>query len=104
MKHDALPTPVANHQQASAAVTAALGTLDFPISKREAIRKVGDWSIPVASDLKVPLGNILRGVPEDDFADVSQAANAVDRHWGRIAQSLHEVEKAEKRAKRQARR
>jgi hypothetical protein len=96
MKRDVIPTPIANHQKASAAVTAALGTLSYPITKQEAIAKVGDWKIPYSADMRLPLGHMLKGIPEDHFADVSQATAVVDKHWGRIAQNLEAIEKAER--------
>lgn len=88
MKKNEIPTPQPNHQDASAAVTAALGTLSFPIEKKAAIRQVGDWKVPYTNDAKVSLGKILEAVPNERFEDVGQAVRAVDAHWGRVADLL----------------
>lgn len=97
MKREELPTPVANHQKASAAVSAALGMLEYPATKAEVMRKVGDWGIPVAGDLKLPLKQMLKAIPEERFQDVSEAQGAIDRHWGAIQANLKAIEKAQKK-------
>lgn len=96
MKRNEIPTPVPGHQKASAVVTAALGTLAYPVTKQEAIARVGGWQIPYDRETKVPLADLLAGVPVDQFTDVSQAARVVDQHWGRLARNLEAVEQAER--------
>jgi hypothetical protein len=95
MKKHEIPTPHPHHQQASASVAAALGTLPFPIDKPDAVRKVGDWKVPLAEGEKVPLGQILAALPQETFRNVGEATNAVDQHWGRIADMLAGRERTE---------
>lgn len=99
MKRDHVPTPMKGHQQASAAVTAALGALDYPVTRADAIRQVGDWRVPTASGAFVRLGDILQNVPVDSFGDVGAAAAAVDRHWGRLAENVQALADAAQREK-----
>ncbi len=87
MKKNEIPSALPNHQDASAAITAAFGTIAFPADKNTVIRKVGDWKVPYA-DKNVKLGKILEAVPQDQFDDVAQAVRAVDAHWGRVADLL----------------
>lgn len=83
MKVEEKPVRQPDHRRGSAAVTAALGTLPFPVSKEEAIQRVGDWKVPYGDGSTVPLRAILEKVPEDGFEDVGEALIAVDQHWGR---------------------
>lgn len=99
MKREEIPTPIAGHRKASAAVTAALGTLSFPITKNDAIRAVGKWDIPLDAQTRVPLADLLRGVPTDSFDDVAAATAAVDKHWGRLARTVGAIERAERDAR-----
>ena len=103
MKREEIPTPIAGHRKASAAVTAALGTLSFPITKNDAIRAVGEWHIPLDARTRVPLGDLLRGVPAESFGDVAAATAAVDKHWGRLARTVGAIERAERERDARAR-
>lgn len=88
MKKRDIPTPHPHHQEASAAITAALGTLSYPVEKDAAIRKVGDWKVPYGEEARVPLAQILEAIPTERFSHVGEATSAVDAHWGRIAETL----------------
>lgn len=99
MKRDETPTPSPGHQKASAALTAALGTLSYPISKEAAIEAIGTWKIGHIKDVPVALGNMLKGVPDEEFRDVSHAARALDQHWGRMLANLDAMAAVEAKAK-----
>lgn len=95
MKRDEVPTRLPGHQKASAAVTAALGTLPYPVTKHEAIARVGDWQVPLDKDTSVSLADILNGISADQFENVGQASRVVDQQWGRIARTLEDVARAQ---------
>lgn len=78
-----------------AGIQNALGSLPYPISKQEAIRRLGEAEFPY-DDLRVPLANLLRGVPVDDFPDEKAAQRAVGERWTRLARMLEEVSRAER--------
>lgn len=87
MHQDEIPRRGSGHREASASITAALSTLPFPITKQEAIGRVGDWKVPVGGD-RVPLSQMLEAMPKEDFTDPADAINAVDQHWGRMVANL----------------
>lgn len=89
-------------RKGSAAVTAALGTLEFPITKEEAISRIGSWEVP-AGDSRVELADLIRGVPAERFRDVRAATAAVDHRYDRLARNLEAVEDAERRARERPR-
>lgn len=103
MKHHEFHDASAGRRKASDTVTAALLTLQYPITKQEAIRRVGSWEVPYAADVRLPLANLLQGVPVDTFRDAGAAAAAVDRRWGHMAKNLEAVERAEREAQRRGR-
>lgn len=86
----------AEQAAASAAMTAALSNLAYPTTRAEAIRRVGSLEVEDG----VPLGALLQGVSDESFRDYGTAAKAVDRHWGRIARTLAEIDAAEKASRR----
>lgn len=75
---------------------AALGTFRFPLTKAEAIARVGDRTIPYSPDIRVPLADLVRGLPARTLQDSAAATAALDRRWAGIARSLAAVEAAEK--------
>ena len=81
-------------------VSAALETLDYPISKRDAIARVGRVEILAAPDVRVELGDLLRGVPGDVLRDRRTTAAAVDTRWHGVVRNLAAVERAERAAVR----
>lgn len=94
MKKHEIPTQHPGHQQASAKITAALGTLNYPAEKEKVVRKVGDWRVPVEGE-EHTLADILNAMPNERFRDVADATNAVDHHWGRIADTLRGAQRTE---------
>lgn len=102
MRKEEIPTPHPGHAQASARITAALGTLKYPIEKDAAADKVQKWRIPM-EEQEVSLADILEHVPKDRFLDVADATKAVDQHWGRIHDLLVGAEKMEQEQKAKAR-
>lgn len=86
----------AEQAAASAAMTTALSSLAYPTTRAEAMRNVGGWEVEDG----VPLRDLLAGVAEESFRDYHTAAKAVDKHWGRIARALAEVDAAEQASRR----
>lgn len=80
-----------------AGIRNALGALPYPITKQEAIRRVGEQAFPY-EDLRVPLADVLRGVHAERFPDAKAAQRAVDERWSRLARMLDEVSRAERAA------
>ena len=87
MHQDEIPRRSSGHREASASITAALATLPFPVTKEEAIGRVGNWKVPVGRE-RVPLARMLEAMPKEEFADPADAINAVDQHWGRMVANL----------------
>ena len=58
----------------------------YPVTKAQAIEKVGAWKVPLG-DEKVPLGDLLARMPVEDFADPAEAVKLVDWHWARMVRS-----------------
>lgn len=81
----------AEQAAASAAMTSALSNLAYPTTRAEAIRSVGGLEVEEG----VPLGILLQGVSDESFRDYGTAAKALDKHWGRIARTLAEIDAAE---------
>ena len=82
----------AEQAAASAAMTSALSNLAYPTTRAEAIRRVGTLEVEDG----VPLGLLLQGVSDESFRDYGTAAKALDKHWGRIARTLAEIDAAER--------
>lgn len=85
-------------ERAAATVTFAdaLRRLDFPTTKREAIRRVGDVAVPMTDRLHAPLADLLSGLPEKSLVDFPTATKALDQRWVRVARTLAQVEAAER--------
>jgi hypothetical protein len=79
---------MAHHEDASASIAAAMATLPYPIALEEAVRRVGDWKVPLAPGETVPLGQLLAGIPQEQFKAPEDALRAVDQHWGRMMGAL----------------
>lgn len=60
-----------------AAVTQALEGVSFPISKEELIRAHGRQHVHWTKESDEKLGDILKRVPQDEFASVAELAAAV---------------------------
>lgn len=86
--------------KSSLALSAALGSLEFPITKEAAIARIGDRTIPTDHGVAVSLADLLRGVAEREFEDYLHAARLVDERWSRLARNLAAVEAAEAGAAR----
>ena len=80
------------------ALSAALGSLPFPISKQAAIQRLGDATVPTDHGVAVPLADLLQGVPAERFHDYLHASRLVDERWTRLARNLAAVERAERNA------
>jgi hypothetical protein len=80
--------PAPGHQKASAVISAALGTVDYPIEKAEMTKRIGHWEVPIDREKKVPLSKILDRIPHDRFDDLSRAQNEIDHHWRAVVQDL----------------
>jgi hypothetical protein len=93
-----MPRPEPDHLAATATLTRALSELHFPVTKREAIRRVGERAVPLTPGATVQLGEILEGLSESAFHDFGSAAKAADLNWRRVARSLAEIESAERLA------
>ena len=87
MHQDEIPLRAPGHREASASITAAFATLPYPVSKEEAMRKVGEWKVPLG-DEKIPLGRLLEGMPVEEFSDTTDAIRSIDQHWLRMTASL----------------
>lgn len=83
-----------------AKLAAALGTLEYPISKDAAVATLRGWEIPTAGAdaAALPLSDVLKGVSATRFRDATQATRLVERRWGAIAKSIEAVEAAERAA------
>lgn len=92
MNKDEIPKRAPHHQEASASMTAAFATLPYPVTKQQAVEKLGDWKVPLAEGERVPLRKLLEGMPEEEFSDPTQAVRAVDQHWGRMVANLRDAE------------
>ena len=88
---------IAPNRKASTTVTAAMGTLQFPITKEEAISRIGSWEIPAAGT-HVQLADLIRGVPAERFRDMRAATAAVDHRYDRVARNLEAINEAERLA------
>ncbi|HWH08738.1 MAG TPA: hypothetical protein VNX21_06020 [Candidatus Thermoplasmatota archaeon] len=95
MSRDVPPQVWAEQAAASAAMTTALSNLAYPTTRAEAIRRVGDLEV----DEGIPLGLLLQGVSDESFRDYGTAAKALDKHWGRIARTLAQIDAAEQAAR-----
>lgn len=88
MKIDEIPGRRPGHREASATITAALGTARFPASKDALVKDVGTWKVPLGGGETTTLGKILDAIPEEQFASFQDAQNRVDQHWDRVIQGL----------------
>lgn len=88
MRSEDVPTPVAGHEAASAAVTAAFSILPYPITKDEAIEAVGGWPVPCGDGKRVVLGRMLDLLPQDEFREPMEAVREMDRHWAELQRRL----------------
>jgi hypothetical protein len=60
-----------------ASVTQALAGVSFPISKKELQRKHGKAEVHWTKERTEHLSDILRRVPQEEFASVAEVASAV---------------------------
>jgi len=60
-----------------ASVTQALEGTSFPISKQELVRQHGKATIHWTKDSSETIGDLLKMVPQDEFASVAEVASAV---------------------------
>lgn len=95
MSRDVPSSVWAEQAAASASMTHALSNLAYPTTRARAIAAVGDFEVEDG----VPLGLLLQGVKEESFRDFPTATKALDKHWGRIARTLAEIDAAERAAK-----
>jgi len=91
MKLEEKPGRKPGHAEASAVLTAALGTARFPASKEALVKDVGAWKIPVGSGQKVALREILEAIPEEQFSSSADAQNRIDAHWDKVSARLREA-------------
>lgn len=93
MKKEFVPQPASHHREGSAAISAAFATLPMPATKEQAIARVGEWKIPYDKERNrsVPLRELIETLPVERFDDPGQAAQLVDRQWGRIAGALRDI-------------
>lgn len=75
---------VPGHQEASAVISAALGTVKFPATREDLITKIGGWPVPLDRATKVPFGEIAKLLPHERFDDLVEAQNEIDHHWADI--------------------
>lgn len=88
MRIDESPSPRPDHREASAAVTAAMSLLPYPISKDMAIEAVGSWNVPCGEGKSVLLGRMLEALPVDEFESPARAVQEMDRHWGDVSRMM----------------
>lgn len=85
----------ADRVAAVAALSEALGPVDFPISKGEALRRVRGWDVQLTEDAAIPLADLVEALPDAALTNYATAVKTLDRQWGRVAQALVEIEEAE---------
>lgn len=85
----------ADRVAAVAALSEALGPVDFPISKREAVRRVRGWDVQLTETTAIPLADLVEALPDAALANYATAVKTLDRQWGRVAQTLAEIEDAQ---------
>jgi hypothetical protein len=87
---------LADRVAAVAALSEALGPVDFPITKREAVRRVRGWDVQLTDDAAIPLADLVEALPEEALSNYATAVKTLDRQWGRVAQTLVEIEEAQR--------
>lgn len=84
--------------QGSETIAAAFRKVEFPISKQELIRKLGNAAVVYDQDAVAPIAELVRGIPAIRFDSVNQARRAVDARWEKLAKNLAAIERAEELA------
>ena len=83
MAHDAHPpTPGPFVQPNFAPVMEAVGTVTFPISKRELLDQVGDDTV-LLQGRNVALHDLIKDIHDDHFASESEFLDALENEYTR---------------------
>lgn len=77
-------------------IAAALQGVEFPITKRELIERLGSASLRFDEETRAPLAELVRGIPVGSFVDAAQAEHAVNARWFRISKALAAVDAVER--------